>query len=254
MALRRRSSLLNCGIDFSEPQPMFEAAIQAFGETFSPPLRKILLKSLGLAFLLLLVLGMVLQGVITHLVTLPYPFDTALAVVSALGLIAGAVYLVPPITSLVASLFFDDIAEQVERRNFPADAPGKALPITTSTMLSIRFFGIVLLVNLCALLLLILPGINVGVFFAANAYLLSREFFELAAMRFRPIPEARALRKEHAVRIFACGLIIACVVFVPILNLITPVFATAFMVRMHKKISAEIARRPAVRAPSPVPD
>jgi CysZ protein len=233
---------------------MFEAAIQAFGETFSPPLRKILLKSLGLALLLLIVLGMVLQSVITHLVTLPYPFDTALAVVSALGLIAGAVYLVPPITSLVASLFFDDIAEQVERRNFPADAPGKALPITTSAMLSIRFFGIVLLVNLCALLLLILPGINVGVFFAANAYLLSREFFELAAMRFRPIPEARALRKEHALRIFAAGLIIACVVFVPILNLITPVFATAFMVRMHKKISAEIARRPAVRAPSPVID
>lgn len=233
---------------------MFEAAIQAFGETFSPPLRKILLKSLGLAFLLLLVLGMVLQSVITHLVTLPYPFDTALAVVSALGLIAGAVYLVPPITSLVASLFFDDIAEQVELRNFPGDSPGKALPVATSTMLSIRFFGIVLLVNLCALLLLILPGINVGVFFAANAYLLSREFFELAAMRFRPIPEARALRKEHAVRIFACGLIIACVVFVPILNLITPVFATAFMVRMHKKISAEIARRPAVRTPSPVAD
>jgi CysZ protein len=233
---------------------MFEAAIQAFGETFSPPLRKILLKSLGLALLLLIVLGMVLQGVITHLVALPYPFDTALAVVSALGLIAGAVYLMPPITSLVASLFFDDIAEQVERRNFPADAPGKALPITTSTMLSVRFFGIVLLVNLCALLLLILPGINVGVFFVANAYLLSREFFELAAMRFRPIPEARALRKKHALHIFLCGLIIACVVFVPILNLITPVFATAFMVRMHKKISAEIARRLAVRAPSPAAD
>lgn len=220
---------------------MFEAAIQAFGETFSPPLRKILLKSLGLAFLLLIVLGMVLQGAITHLVALPYPFDMALAVFSALGLIAGAVYLVPPITSLVASLFFDEIAEQVERRNFPNDAPGRALPITTAALLSLRFFGLVLLVNICALLLLIIPGVNIGVFFIANAYLLSREFFELSAMRFRPIAEARALRKENALRVFLAGLIIACVVFVPILNLITPVFATAFMVRMHKKISAERA-------------
>ncbi len=50
---------------------MLESAIQAFGETFSPPLRKILLKSLGLAFLLLIVLGMVLQGAITHLVSCP---------------------------------------------------------------------------------------------------------------------------------------------------------------------------------------
>jgi CysZ protein len=230
---------------------MFEAAIQAFGETFSPPLRKILLKSLGLAFLLLIVLGVVLQGVVTHLVTLPYPFDMALAIFSALGLIAGAVYLVPPITSLVASLFFDEIAEQVERRNYPSEAPGRALPITTSTLLSVRFFGLVLLVNLCALLLLIIPGVNIGVFFIANGYLLGREYFELAAMRFRPIAEARALRKENALRVFLAGLIVACIVFVPILNLITPVFAAAFMVRMHKKISAETATRPAVAPPVP---
>lgn len=231
---------------------MFEAAIQAFGETFSPPLRKILLKSLGLAFLLLIVLGMVLQGAITHLVALPYPFDMALAVFSALGLIAGAVYLVPPITSLVASLFFDEIAEQVERRNFPNDAPGRALPVTTSTLLSLRFFGLVLLVNVCALLLLIIPGVNIGVFFIANAYLLSREFFELSAMRFHPVAEARALRKENALRVFLAGLIIACVVFVPILNLITPVFATAFMVRMHKKISAKTAALPASAGGVPI--
>ena len=231
---------------------MFEAAIQAFGETFSPPLRKILFKSLGLALLLLVVLGMVLQGVITHLVTLPYPFDTALAIISALGLIAGAVYLVPPITSLVASLFFDDIADQVERRNFPNDAPGKALPIATSTMLSIRFFGLVLLVNLVALLLLIIPGVNLIAFFVANAYLLGREYFELAAMRFRPIAEARALRKENAVRVFLYGMVIAAIVFVPILNLITPVFATAFMVRMHKRIAAGRGPRTAIPGAAPV--
>lgn len=231
---------------------MFEAAIQAFGETFSPPLRKILFKSLGLALLLLVVLGMVLQGVITHLVALPYPFDTALAIISALGLIAGAVYLVPPITSLVASLFFDDIADQVERRNFPNDTPGKALPIATSTMLSIRFFGLVLLVNLLALLLLIIPGVNLIAFFAANAYLLGREYFELAAMRFRPIAEARALRKENAVRVFLYGMVIAAIVFVPILNLITPVFATAFMVRMHKRIAAGRGPRTAIAGAAPV--
>jgi CysZ protein len=227
---------------------MFEAAIQAFGETFSPPLRKILLKSLGLAFLLLIVLGMVLQGVITHLFTLPHPFDMALAIFSALGIVAGAVYLVPAITSLVASLFFDEIAEQVERRNYPSDAPGNALPVTTSTMLSLRFFGLVLLVNIFALLLLIIPGVNIGVFFIANAYLLGREYFELAAMRFRPIAEARALRKQNAFRVFLYGLVVACVVFVPILNLITPVFATAFMVRMHKRVSADTAARPAITA------
>jgi CysZ protein len=218
---------------------MFEAAIQAFGETFSPPLRRILLKSLGLAFLLLIILGMVLQATITHLVTLPYPFDMALAIFTALGMIASAIYLMPVITSLLAALFFDDIAEQVERRNYPSDSTGKALPIMTSTLLSLRFFGLVLVFNLIALVLLIIPGVNIGVFFIANGYLLGREYFELAAMRFRSIEESRALRRANNLRIFICGLIIAGVVFVPILNLITPVFATAFMVRMHKTISRE---------------
>jgi CysZ protein len=231
-----------CGSCFSEPgRIMFEAAVQAFGETFSPPLRKILLKSLGLAFLLLVTLGMILQSAITHLVTLPYPLDMALAIFSALGMIAGAVYLMPAITSLVASLFFDEIAEVVERRNYPAEPAGRALPVTTAALLSLRFFGLVLTVNIVALSLLIIPGINIGVFFVANGYLLGREYFELSAMRFRPIEEARALRKRHAGRVFLAGMLIACVVFVPVLNLITPVFATALMVRMHKRISRETA-------------
>jgi CysZ protein len=227
---------------------MIEAAFQAFGETFSPPLRRILLKSIGLAFLLLIVLGMILQGAITHLVTLPYPFDMALAIFTALGIIAGAIYLMPPITSLVASLFFDEIAEQVERRNYSADPVGKALPVTTSVLLSLRFFGLVLLVNLVALVLLILPGVNVAVFFIANGYLLGREYFELAAMRFRTIDEARDLRRANAMRVFLAGLVIAGIVIIPILNLITPVFATAFMVRMHKKISRERLARPELTA------
>jgi CysZ protein len=218
---------------------MIDAAMQAFGETFSPPLRRILLKSIGLAFLLLVVLGMIVQAAITHLVTLPYPFDMALAIFAAFGIFAGAIYLMPPIISLVASLFFDEIAEEVERRNYAADPVGKALPITTSTLLSLRFFGLVLAVNLIALVLLILPGVNVAVFFFANGYLLGREYFELAAMRFRPIAEARALRRANAMRVFLAGLVIGGVVIIPILNLITPVFATAFMVRMHKKISRE---------------
>jgi CysZ protein len=67
-------------------------------------------------------------------------------------------------------------------------------------------------------------------------------------MRFRRIAEARALRKQNALRVFVYGLVIACIVFVPILNFITPVFAAAFMVRMYKRIAAE-AGTPAIASP-----
>ena len=46
---------------------------------------------------------------------------------------------------------------------------------------------------------------------------------------------------------FLCGLIIAGIASVPILNLITPLFATAFMVHMYKDLARRAGPRLAVR-------
>lgn len=216
---------------------MIDDVVQAFAQTFSPPLRRILLKAIAAAVLLLLVLGVILQSVIARMASLPQPFETALAIATGLGLIVGAIYLMGPISSLIAALFLDEVAEEVERTSFPADPVGRALPVAQSIVLSVKFFGVVLLINFLALLMLLVPGINIAAFFIANGYLLGREYFELAAMRFHPVAEAKALRRENSVRVFLAGLAIACVVVVPILNLITPIFATALMVRVHKRLT-----------------
>ncbi|MEX0590444.1 MAG: sulfate transporter family protein [Xanthobacteraceae bacterium] len=216
---------------------MIEDVIQSFAQTFSPALRRILLKSVALAILLLLVLGVILQTLIAQMASLPQPFEMALAIATGLGMIAGAIYLMGPISSLIAALFLDEVAERVERTSFPADPVGRPLPIAQSLVLSVKFFGLILLVNFIALLLLLIPGINLIAFFVANGYLLGREYFELAAMRYRPMEEARTLRRENSVRVFLAGLAIAGVVVVPFLNLITPIFATALMVRVHKRLS-----------------
>jgi CysZ protein len=216
---------------------MFDDVTRAFAQTFSPPLRRVLLKAVGLAILLLFVLGIILQTVITHMITLPQPFEMALAIAMSLGMIAGAIYLMGPISSLIAALFLDEVAEEIERTNYPEDPAGRALPIAQTMVLSAKFFGLVLAVNLIALLLLLLPGINLAAFFVANGYLLGREYFELAAMRFRPVEEVKALRQANALRVFLAGLVISGVVAVPFLNLITPVFATALMVHVHKRVA-----------------
>jgi CysZ protein len=216
---------------------MIEDVFQAFAQTFSPGLRRILVKSVALAILLLLVLGVILQTVVTQMSSLPQPFEMALAIATGLGIIAGAIYLMGPISSLIAALFLDEVAEEVERTGFPADPVGRPLPIAQSLVLSVKFFGLILLVNFIALLLLLIPGVNLIAFFVANGYLLGREYFELAAMRYRPAEEAKALRRENSMRVFLAGLAIAGVVVVPFLNLITPIFATALMVRVHKRLS-----------------
>ena len=89
----------------------------------------------------------------------------------------------------------------------------------------------------------LLPGVNIAVFFVANGYLLGREYFELAALRFHSLHEAHEMRRRHRFYIFLCGLLVACFIVVPIVNLLTPLFGTAFMVRIHQRLSrAEDAR------------
>lgn len=96
-----------------------------------------------------------------------------------------------------------------------------------------------LLVNAVALPLVLFVGFGVLVFLVANAYLLGREFFELAALRHHNEQTVRRLRARHSGKIFAAGLIVAAFLAVPMVNLLGPLFATAFMVHFQKRIAAE---------------
>ncbi len=82
-----------------------------------------------------------------------------------------------------------------------------------------------------------LAGAGFLIFFLAAAWLLGREYFELAAMRFRSPEDAKAMRRDNAATIFTAGLFIAAFVSIPIVNLATPIFGMAFMVHMHKRLS-----------------
>jgi CysZ protein len=217
---------------------MLQDVSLALSQILSAPFRRVLLKCVGLALVFLVIAGFGLDRLLAYLVDTPYGWlDTAIAVASALGIVAAAVYLMPPVTILVAGIFLDEIAGLVEQRYYPQDPPGRPLPALTAVRLSVGFFLVVLAVNIVALLLLLLPGINLVAFFLANAYLLSREYFELAAMRYRSAGEARAMQRAHGASIFTAGLFIAVVVSVPILNLVTPLFGTALMVHTHKRLS-----------------
>jgi CysZ protein len=56
-------------------------------------------------------------------------------------------------------------------------------------------------------------------------------------MRHRAPSEAVALRRRHSRQDYLAGVIISGLVAVPVLNLLTPLFATAFMTRLHKRLA-----------------
>ena len=118
----------------------------------------------------------------------------------------------------------------------------------TAAIVSAKFLGLVLLGNLLALLLLLVPGVNLIAFFVVNGYLLGREFFEFAAMRCRSEADAKALRRRNAGTVFGAGLLIAAVLSVPIVNLLAPLFAAAMMVHLHKLVSVRESRSAAAAA------
>ena len=217
---------------------MLEDAITAFNQMFTRPFRGVFWKTVGLTLLLFVAVfagGFKLMEY--------FAADFAAWIVTAAGVVAILVYLVafaflfPPVTALVASLFLDDIAAIVEREDYPADPPGKPMPAGEAIVQGLRFMFVVILVNLLVLLVIWLPEINATAFFVANGYLLGREYLDLAASRFRRRDDVNDFRKRHAGTIFLAGLVIALFVAVPVLNLMTPLFATAFMVHTHKRLS-----------------
>ena len=232
---------------------IFDAARNAALELLSPPFRAVFIKTLGLTLLALVALWFGLTSLVEWLAL---PWQQALlpgmpswagwlgGVIAAIALAFGMALLIAPVTAVIAGLFLDDVAEVVERTDYPGDPAGRAMPALRSMVLAIKFFGVVIAGNIVALLLLLVPGVNIAAFFIVNGYLLGREFFEFAAMRFRPEEEARALRRQYGGTVFLAGLVIAAFLAVPLLNLVTPLFAAAMMVHLHKAISArEAARR-----------
>lgn len=214
---------------------MIGYATLALRQAFSPPFRSVLLKTVGLALVLLVLLGVLLQTLASGLIDLSNEsYDLAAAILSGLGIVVALFFLVPPVVSLVAGFFQDQIADLVEATHYPGDASGKELPAGRSVFLALRFALLVLIVNIGALFLLLIPGVNIIAWWLANGYLLGREYFEFAAMRFMPEEEAKSLRRQHRGRVFTGGLMIAAFMAVPVLNLATPLVASAFMVHVFK--------------------
>ena len=121
------------------------------------------------------------------------------------GVVLGGIFLMPAVTSLVAGFFVDDIGDLVEREYYPAEQPGVALPLSVAIIEGVKIALLTILVYLVALPFVLVAGAGFLIFFIATAWLQGKQYFELAAMRFRPPAEAKAMRKYHAATIFTAG-------------------------------------------------
>lgn len=225
---------------------MFDDFFRALGQLSDPRFRNVLLKGLGLTIGLLVAItwGMVtLVGfLIPDALSLPFvgevSFVGGVAMwVAALLMIVLSVVLMVPVAGAFTGLFLDEVADAVEAKHYPHLAPNAEQPITTAIRESLGFFGVIVGVNLIALILFFFVGPLAPIlFYAVNGYLLGREYFTMAAMRRMERDAAHALRKRHNTQIWVAGTMMAVPLSIPLVNLLIPILGAATFTHMFHRL------------------
>ena len=145
-----------------------------------------------------------------------------------------------PVAAGVVGFFLDEVAAAVEARHYPDLPPVLALGLSQQVLDSLRFMGLVIAVNLGALIIYLLaPPLAPFVFVLVNGFLLGREYFQLVAAR-RLGPEgARTLARRHFWRLWLGGTLMAAPLTIPLLNLLVPILGVAVFTHQYHRLAPD---------------
>ena len=212
---------------------MIKAFVKACGQVSDPAARRVVLLSVGAAIAAFIGLWVAVGFLLTS--TSLFALGWLELVIDLLGGLATGVLtwlLFPAVITAVIGLMLEDIAAAVEARHYPALTPAIQAPIMDTVLTTLKFLGVLLVVNIALLPFLLTGPVFPFVFYAANGYLLGREYFELVALRRLGGADATALRKSHRLTLFLSGVVVALMLTVPVVNLLAPIIATAMMVHL----------------------
>lgn len=160
-----------------------------------------------------------------------------LSVGSLLVMVALSVFLMVPVASAFSGLFLEDVAQAVEDRHYPDLSPVPRQPFGQTVIDTVNFFGLLVAVNLVAVLAYGFAGPAAPlVFWALNGFLLGREYFQLAAMRRLGRAGAKALRRHHPFQIWFAGILMAVPLSIPLVNFLVPVLGAATFTHLFHRL------------------
>ena len=163
--------------------------------------------------------------------------DTAIQWAGGLAAFLLTIVLLPAFLGLFASLFLETICRAVEVRYYPEMAPPRDQSIWEGVWTGLRFAAIIIVFNLLFLpAFIFLPGIA---YWLLNGILLGREYYELVAFRRLAPRDAARLRRQRRPALFTGGIVIAVVASIPVINLLLPLFGTAFMLHIFQVFHAD---------------
>ncbi|MCP5038324.1 MAG: hypothetical protein GY945_12080 [Rhodobacteraceae bacterium] len=226
---------------------MFTDFFRAVAQIGDSRFRRVLVVGVGLTLVLLVVVSVLFAWTVGWLVpdNLQMPWLGEVDWVgdfaswAAFGLMLFlSVFLMVPVASAFTGFYLEDVADAVEDMHYP-HLPDATPPGLYQTLRdSVNFFGVLVAVNLLALVLFFFVGPFAPVlFWLVNGYLLGREYFQMAAMRRIGRAGATKLRRRHAAQIWAAGTLMAIPLSVPLVNLIIPILGAATFTHMFHRLN-----------------
>lgn len=216
---------------------MLRAFLKAIGQLGDPAIRRVLWLSLGLSALTFVLVWIVVGWLLTRTDLFETGWlNSVVEVLGGFATLAISWLLFPAVVSTTTGFFLDGVAEAVERRHYPGLPSARHQPVGEVVVSALKFFAVMVVLNLFALLFLLIPPAFPFVFYGSNGYLLGREYFEVVAARRVAPAEMAALRRRHRVPLLLAGVVIALLLTIPLANLLAPLVATAAMVHMFETL------------------
>lgn len=222
---------------------IFNDFAKALGQIGDPKFRSVLLRGIGLTVLLLAGVTTGVQFLLPESVSLPWVgeigwLSTLLSGFVLVAMIGLSVILMVPVASLFTGFFLDQVVDAVEAKHFPALEPAHSVSFSETLIDALGFFGLLVIVNLLALVIYLLSTLAAPlVFWAVNGVMLGREYFQMVAMRRLGRAGAKQLRARHRGQIWLAGALMAIPLTVPIVNLVIPVLGVATFTHLFHRVN-----------------
>jgi uncharacterized protein involved in cysteine biosynthesis len=149
-----------------------------------------------------------------------------------------SVFLMVPVASAFMGIFLERVADAVEDRHYPGLPPARSIGLLEGMGDAARFLGVVLGVNLVALVAyLMFAPIAPILFWVVNGFLLGREYGQLVALRRTDAAGARAFRRRNSGTLFVAGVLMAVPLTIPVVNLLVPILGAATFTHLYHMLN-----------------
>ncbi len=154
----------------------------------------------------------------------------------------------PAMMAAILSIFVDEVIDITERRHYP-QAIGRRKVSFIGEILRALWLGLKLLIVHLMLvpfyLLLLFTAIGPFILYlAVNAYFLGEEFFATVALRHHDRAQLPVLLRRWRPQIWTAGFVMAAVAAIPVVNLVSAIFAAALATHLYHELAGRSAHQP----------